>query len=421
MRCPINNIANLTGGLAGEVPYQTAPSTTTFTNQGTNGDVLTIVGTAPTFIPLPPSNPGGLAGEVLYQSAPSITTFSNQGTNGQVLTVVGSAPTFSDLPPSNPGGLSGEVLYQSSPSNTTFTNQGTDGQELTIVGTTPTFTTKPPSNPGGLSGEVLYQSSPSVTTFTNQGTNGQILQIVSSIPTFVTVPAIHTPTIFSTMTTTSPNDDPLPYVTPAGCHYIRVYMVAGGGGAGAASGFPLIASWLAGGGGGSSFQGIFPAGNYQYRVGIGGAGGFCTASPGVSPDFGYNGDPSHWITGSGQISLYGGGRGTVSTILTVAAGGSGGNHNNASSYNVIFIDGGDGQDGTPIPVPPEVPYPVFSSGGGTYFAPAAGDTLDNNFGPPGTGRGGGGGGYNFITYPSAGQIRAPDGGSGILYIEEYYQ
>ena len=186
----------LSGGTAGQVPYQSAPDTTDFTGPGTAGQVLTSTGgSAPTFQTLPPSNnlPGGTAGQVVYQSAPSTTTFTGPGTSGQVLTSTGgTAPTFqtlSSVPSATTAtnlaaGSGGQVPYQSASGTTGFTGPGTSGQILTSTGgSAPTFQTlsSVPSSTtatnlaSGTAGQVPFQSSSGVTSFTGPGTSGQVL------------------------------------------------------------------------------------------------------------------------------------------------------------------------------------------------------------------------------------------------------
>jgi collagen type VII alpha len=195
----------LSGGAAGQVPYQSAANTTDFTGPGTTGQVLTSTGgSAPTFQTLPPSNnlPGGTAGQVVYQSAPSTTTFTGPGTSGQVLTSTGgSAPTFqtlSSVPSATTAtnlasGTAGQVPFQSSSGVTSFTGPGTSGQVLTSGGVAgPTYTTistVPSANniTGGSAGLVLYQSASGVTSGAGPGTAGQVLTSNgATAPTFQT-------------------------------------------------------------------------------------------------------------------------------------------------------------------------------------------------------------------------------------------
>jgi collagen type VII alpha len=202
----------LSGGSAGQVPYQSAADTTDFTGPGTAGQVLTSTGgSAPTFQTLPPSNnlPGGTAGQVVYQSAPSTTTFTGPGTSGQVLTSTGgSAPTFqtlSSVPSATTAtnlaaGSGGQVPFQSASGTTGFTGPGTSGQILTSTGgSAPTFQTlsSVPSSTtatnlaSGTAGQVPFQSSSGVTSFTGPGTSGQVLTSGGvSGPTYTTITTV---------------------------------------------------------------------------------------------------------------------------------------------------------------------------------------------------------------------------------------
>ena len=418
MRCPKRDIANISGGLPGEVPYQTDTSLTTFTNQGNPGNILTIVGSIPTFTPpaVPPlssvSNDvaGGLANQVLYQSSPSNTTFTNQGTSGQILTIVGVTPTFANpaKPPSVAGGLANEVLYQSAPSVTAFTNQGTNGQVLTIVGSTPTFSTPPSISTnlaGGIAYQVPYQDAPNSTTFTNVGNEGDFLQIYSGVPTFVN---FRVPTV---RTITSPFNTNIAYTTPQDCIYIRVRMCAGGGGAAGAIFSPGCGTYLGSGGGGASMEGIFPKGSYTYKVGSGGQGG--EISTGVPADYGYDGEPSEWSTTSTTITLDGGKRAAGAAALTSSYGGAGGDYGvfGAPVPNVQIVKGGDGEDGQLLDLG-ALFYTPLAQGGATMFTLSNNDPKDA---PPG-GRGGSSKHLTTVTIERNGR-----GGDGLLIIEEYYQ
>ena len=78
--------ADLANGVAGSVPYQTAPGSTAFVPVGTSGQILQSNGAgAPTWINVPnaPSIAGGIASQVLYQSSPGVTAFAPNGTIGQ--------------------------------------------------------------------------------------------------------------------------------------------------------------------------------------------------------------------------------------------------------------------------------------------------------------------------------------------------
>ena len=99
---PASTATALTGGTAGLIPYQTAPSTTSFSATGTAGFLLTSGGTgAPTW-----ANPtaisvgtattatnlaGGAASQIPYQTGAGTTAFIPNGTAGQVLVSNGAA------------------------------------------------------------------------------------------------------------------------------------------------------------------------------------------------------------------------------------------------------------------------------------------------------------------------------------------
>lgn len=99
----------LVGGTAGAVVYQTGPSATGFTAVGTTGQLLSSNGvSAPTWLNQSAIAAGsattattatnlasGVAGSLPYQSAPSTTGFTAAGTSGQVLKSNGtSAPSW---------------------------------------------------------------------------------------------------------------------------------------------------------------------------------------------------------------------------------------------------------------------------------------------------------------------------------------
>jgi len=108
---------NLSGGSAGKVPWQISTNVTGFTAVGTVGQLLSSNGaSAPTWLNQSSIAAGsattatniasGVAGAVPYQSAPSTTGFTAAGTSGQVLLSNGtSAPTWS----TNIAGQAGSV------------------------------------------------------------------------------------------------------------------------------------------------------------------------------------------------------------------------------------------------------------------------------------------------------------------------
>jgi len=103
--------ANLTGGAAGQIPYQSAANTTLFSLAGTSGQILQSNGTnAPSWLNqaslsagntswtrnvIGDNSGGGVAGAIVYQSAANTTAFTAAGSNGQLLRSNGAnAPTW---------------------------------------------------------------------------------------------------------------------------------------------------------------------------------------------------------------------------------------------------------------------------------------------------------------------------------------
>ena len=94
--------ASITGGTAGSIPYQTGPSSTSFTTAGVSSQVLTSTGgSAPAWVSQSTLNvnsaisatslSGGFAGDVVYQSSTGVTAFIGAGTSGQLLQSNGAA------------------------------------------------------------------------------------------------------------------------------------------------------------------------------------------------------------------------------------------------------------------------------------------------------------------------------------------
>jgi len=99
---------NVAGGLAGSLLYQSGAGATTFLGIGSANYVLTSSGTAPQYVAQSTLSvgsastattstnlAGGVAGAIPWQSAPSTTGFTAAGTTGQVLTSAGTGtPTW---------------------------------------------------------------------------------------------------------------------------------------------------------------------------------------------------------------------------------------------------------------------------------------------------------------------------------------
>jgi hypothetical protein len=148
--------ANVLAGSQGQIAYQSAANTTAFVNSGTTGQFLqATTNGAPAFTSTgsmyvnsavyAEEIRGGTAGQLLYQSAPSTTDYVGPGTAGQILvsggaaipvyTSTGSIYVNSAVNSNNIiGGAKDQIPYQSAAGATTF------GSGLTFNGTTFTAT-----------------------------------------------------------------------------------------------------------------------------------------------------------------------------------------------------------------------------------------------------------------------------------------
>ena len=158
-----NTATNLSGGTAGQVPYQSAPGVTEFYGPGTAGQILVSAGTGtPTYTSTSSiyvnssvnaeTLRGGSQGQILYQSAADTTAFVNSGTTGQFLqAITNGTPTFTSTgsiyvnssvnAETLRGGTTGQLVYQSSAGTTGFVGPGTSGQLLVSAGTSaPVYT-----------------------------------------------------------------------------------------------------------------------------------------------------------------------------------------------------------------------------------------------------------------------------------------
>jgi len=102
----ITTATNLAGGNTGSLPYQTAPGITNMLPLGTSNQVLVVnpTGTGVQWsssinfaVNTATNLASGLAGQVPYQSAPGTTLFTGPGTTGQLfISSGGGAPTFTN-------------------------------------------------------------------------------------------------------------------------------------------------------------------------------------------------------------------------------------------------------------------------------------------------------------------------------------
>lgn len=202
---------------------------------------------------------------------------------------------------------------------------------------------------GGTSGALVYQTAPNTTGFLSIGANGTYLKSNGTVPGW-TAPTSPTIRILTRGTTGT-------YSTPAGCTYIIVDAVAGGGsGGGYATGSGLPG---AGGGGGAYAKFILGPGNYGYIVGQSSA---AVSNNSTGNDGNYtlfhtatlNGGKGGG-TGTPPVAGNGGTIGAVGSAKYTAFGGAGGQifYNPYTMYsgsggNTVMAQGPPGNTGIPI-------------------------------------------------------------------------
>jgi hypothetical protein len=192
-----NTATNLQAGTAGQIPYQTGISATSFFGPGTAGQILVSAGaTAPTYtntasiqVGSAANLLGGTSGAVGYQSNSGATSFVS-GTAGQLFVSAGTgAPTFTDTSTIQVGfasnilgGVAGSVPYQSASGTSTFLALGTAGQVLVAGATAPQYTNTSSLQVGsaanilgGTAGRLPYQSASGVTAFVSAALTGTVL------------------------------------------------------------------------------------------------------------------------------------------------------------------------------------------------------------------------------------------------------
>lgn len=186
--------ANITGGAASQIPYQTAANTTSFIANGTSGQVLKSNGAAvPTWVDqstlaagtaalatASTNIAGGIASQIPYQTGANTTNFIANGTNGQVLQSNGvSAPSWATQSSLSvgtainiAGGTATQILYQTGSGVTSFiAAPSSTGTALTWNGSAFVW-----QNAGGpLANGVVYENGQTITAnYTmNTGNNGQ--------------------------------------------------------------------------------------------------------------------------------------------------------------------------------------------------------------------------------------------------------
>lgn len=222
---------NLSNGVLGVIPYQTAPNTTAFIGTGTNGSLLQMGANTATFVNsssiqvgFAANILGGSAGRLVYQTADNATGFVNTATDGNVLVSKGvAAPEFvstttlyvgraliadsatggSNSAVNISGGTLGQIPYQTAPGATSFFGPGTQGQILVSGGTAvPVYTNTASiyvkdadiatNVRNGTAGQLVYQSAANTTGFSNVGSAGDLLiSGGSAAPTFTGTTTIY--------------------------------------------------------------------------------------------------------------------------------------------------------------------------------------------------------------------------------------
>jgi len=227
---------NLSGGLAGSLPYQSGAGATTFLGIGSANYVLTSTGSAPQYVAQSTLSvgsastattatnlAGGIASQIPYQTGAGTTAFVANGTTGQFLTSNGtSAPSWSTVTTAititddtssatayyplfarvTTGTTNTEYTSSTklnyTPSTgllaaTSFSGAGTGltgtASSLSIGGNAATATsaTTATNIAGGVASNLVYQTGAGATGFIGNGTSGQVLQSNgASIPTWVT-------------------------------------------------------------------------------------------------------------------------------------------------------------------------------------------------------------------------------------------
>ncbi len=185
---------NLSGGVAGRIPYQANTNITSFLSNGITGQFLKSngFGVPPAWSSIDLATRangliGGTGGRVVFQSAADTTNFVPVGTAGEVLFSNGNAApywgTVSTVEYANRivGGSYGNLVYQSNVNTTSFVSNGTSGQILQCNGNTaPTWV----NNTAGAFtlGDVAVTSGSTITTVTGVATLGFRISGASAPP-----------------------------------------------------------------------------------------------------------------------------------------------------------------------------------------------------------------------------------------------
>jgi hypothetical protein len=159
---------NITGGLAGNILYQSAPGITTFITNGTNGQVLTFNGTIPIW-----SNPTGGGGSVNLTYDPITREIDSSTGTGAILPLAGQLV----------GGVPVAGLFSGSYNNLS------DLPDLTVYATSQDFRSAVSSWSGGLRYHYIGSAAPG----TAEGSNGwTVRRLTENLAGVITATAIAT-------------------------------------------------------------------------------------------------------------------------------------------------------------------------------------------------------------------------------------
>jgi hypothetical protein len=189
LNATIGSAVNLAGGTTGQLPFQTATSSTGFTGPGLEGDILVSRGIS-------------ALGPVFTNTSTIIVGYANTAFNA-VSSISASTASYATTATNLAGGTTNQIPYQTSTGVTLFFGPGTDGQLLISRGTavggpvfvnTNTFivgyantalnvtnagtslTANTATNlAGGTAGQVPYQTAPGQTSFYGPGIAGNVL------------------------------------------------------------------------------------------------------------------------------------------------------------------------------------------------------------------------------------------------------
>ena len=178
----VGTALNLSGGGAGQIPYQSDASTTAFLAAGTSGQVLTSNGTsAPSW-----TTPTAYATvtDDTTTNATRYPLFANQ-TTGNITTEYVSSTKLQFNPST---GVFTSTSFSGAGTGLTGTASGLSIGGNAATATSATSATTATNLAGGANGSLPYQTGSGATTFLAASTNGYILTLAGGVPTWAAAP-----------------------------------------------------------------------------------------------------------------------------------------------------------------------------------------------------------------------------------------